>query len=107
MNETEKTETEEIETKEYTKASEADGGTAKKARPAGRSKRASEKDMTFEAAMTRLEAVVRALEDGKTPLEESMKLYEEGISLVRLCSGKLEEADKKVRILTGAETAEG
>ena len=39
--------------------------------------------MTFEAAMTRLEAVVMALEDGKTSLEESMKLYEEGVALVR------------------------
>lgn len=73
-----------------------------------RSKRTAEKDknMTFETAMTRLEAVVRALEDGKTPLEESMKLYEEGISLVRFCSGKLDAADKKVRILTGEDTIE-
>lgn len=65
--------------------------------------RSAKKEMTFEAAMTRLEAVVRALEDGKTPLEESMKLYEEGVSLVRICSGKLEEAERKVNILTGTE----
>lgn len=107
MNETEKNKTEEIEIKKDTQASDYVGETAKKPRSGARSKRASEKDMTFEAAMTRLEAVVRALEDGRTPLEESMKLYEEGISLVRLCSGKLEAADKKVRILTGEETAEG
>ena len=56
--------------------------------------------MTFEAAMTRLEAVVKALEDGKTSLEESMKLYEEGVALVRLCSTRLEDAEHKVKILT-------
>lgn len=56
--------------------------------------------MTFEAAMTRLEAVVKALEDGKTSLEESMKLYEEGVALVRLCSTRLEDAERKVKILT-------
>lgn len=78
----------------------------KKSSVGSRSRRSSDKEMTFEAAMTRLEAVVHALEDGRTPLEESMKLYEEGISLVRLCSGKLEAADKKVRILTGADAAE-
>lgn len=61
---------------------------------------ASEESMTFEAAMTRLEAVVKALEDGKTSLEESMKLYEEGVALVRLCSTRLEDAERKVKILT-------
>ena len=50
--------------------------------------------------MTRLEAVVKALEDGKTSLEESMKLYEEGVALVRLCSTRLEDAERKVKILT-------
>ena len=54
--------------------------------------------------MTRLEAVVRALEDGKTSLEESMKLYEEGVALVRVCSGKLDEAERRVKVLTGAES---
>lgn len=53
--------------------------------------------------MTRLEAVVRALEDGKTPLEESMKLYEEGVSLVRLCSDRLEKAERRVKVLTADE----
>lgn len=65
---------------------------------------AKEESITFEAAMTRLEAVVRALEDGKTSLEESMKLYEEGVALVRVCSGKLDEAERRVKVLTGAES---
>ena len=70
------------------------------AKPRTKKTTAPEESMTFEAAMTRLEAVVKALEDGKTSLEESMKLYEEGVSLVRLCSTRLEDAERKVKILT-------
>ena len=70
------------------------------AKPRTKKTTGPEESMTFEAAMTRLEAVVKALEDGKTSLEESMKLYEEGVALVRLCSTRLEDAERKVKILT-------
>jgi exodeoxyribonuclease VII small subunit len=53
----------------------------------------------FEEAMERLEKIVQDLEEGELPLEESLKLFEEGIKLVKLCSGKLEEAEKKVTLL--------
>jgi exodeoxyribonuclease VII small subunit len=56
----------------------------------------SMENITFEQAIARLEVVVRALEDGKTSLEEAMKLYEEGVSLVRSCSTTLEEAKQKI-----------
>jgi exodeoxyribonuclease VII small subunit len=56
----------------------------------------SMENITFEQAIARLEAVVRALEDGKTSLEEAMKLYEEGVALVRSCSTTLEEAKQKI-----------
>lgn len=81
---------------------EGDVAAAKK--PRAKKGAAKEESITFEAAMTRLEAVVRALEDGKTSLEESMKLYEEGVALVRVCSGKLDEAERRVKVLTGAES---
>ena len=57
------------------------------------------KDMTFEEAMTRLEQIVRMLEDGKATLDESLTLYEEGIALVKLCSGRLDEAEQKIKIV--------
>ena len=41
----------------------------------------------------------RALEDGKVSLDDSLKLYEEGIALVRLCSGRLDEAEQKIKII--------
>ena len=81
-----------------------DRKTEKSSEKKPRAKKATaETNLTFEEAMTRLEAVVRALEDGKTPLEESMKLYEEGVSLVRLCSDRLEKAERRVKVLTADE----
>ena len=50
---------------------------------------------SFEAALGRLEQVVQRLEKGELPLEESLRLYEEGIRLSRLCHAKLEEADSR------------
>lgn len=58
---------------------------------------------SFEEAMTRLEAVVRALEEGKCSLDESMKLYEEGVALVRRCSAELREAKQKITVLSSEE----
>jgi len=53
----------------------------------------------FEDALNKLEKIVSRLEDGEIPLEESLKLFEEGIRLSRLCNQKLEEAEKRVEIL--------
>ena len=55
--------------------------------------------MTFEQALKQLEEIVQRLEKGELSLEESLKLYEEGIQLSRLCHGKLEEAEGKVEVL--------
>ncbi len=76
---------------------------AEEKKPRAEKSAKSKNDMTFEAAMQRLEAVVRALEDGKTTLDASMKLYEEGVSLVRICENKLEDARKRVKVLTDDE----
>lgn len=55
--------------------------------------------VTFEAAMTRLEEIVRALESGNAPLDESLEMFEEGVSLVKLCNSRLDSAEQKVRLL--------
>jgi exodeoxyribonuclease VII small subunit len=54
---------------------------------------------TFEAALKRLEEIVQALEKGELTLDDSLRLYEEGIQLSRLCHSKLEEAEGKIAIL--------
>jgi exodeoxyribonuclease VII small subunit len=61
------------------------------------------KGQSFEQAMNRLEEISQSLESGDIPLEESIKLYEEGIKLVEFCQGKLTEAEKKVQKLTRTE----
>lgn len=58
--------------------------------------------MTFEAAMGRLEEIVRMLESGNAPLDVSLGLFEEGVALVKLCNAKLDTAEQKVKILTNA-----
>ena len=59
-----------------------------------------ETKMSFEEALARLEEIVRALESGNAPLDASLTMFEEGISLVKYCSGKLDTAEQKIRILT-------
>ena len=53
----------------------------------------------FEASLSRLEEIVRSLEGGELPLEQSLKLFEEGIKLARICNARLEEAERKVEVL--------
>ena len=65
------------------------------------------KEMKFENALAKLEKTVEELESEEVSLEDSLKKFEEGISLVRFCSRKLEEVEKKIEILVkeqGGET---
>jgi len=54
----------------------------------------------FEDALDKLEKIVSKLEEGDLLLEESLKLFEEGIRLSQFCNQKLDEAEKKVEILS-------
>lgn len=54
------------------------------------------KRLTFEGAMRRLNEIVKRLEEGDVPLEESMKLYAEGMRLGSLCKKILREAEQKI-----------
>ena len=64
------------------------------------------KDMSFEQALARLETIVRMLESGGAALDESLTVFEEGISLVKMCNEKLEAAEQKIKILTKGEDGE-
>lgn len=55
-----------------------------------------EEKFSFEQALKRLEEIVETLEAGNISLEDSIKIYQEGISLSKLCGGMLEEAEGKV-----------
>ncbi len=58
------------------------------------------KEWTFEKALGRLEEIARQLESGDIPLEDSLKMYEEGMKLIEFCNQKLNEAEKKVQKLS-------
>jgi exodeoxyribonuclease VII small subunit len=59
--------------------------------------------MSFEAAMAELEAVVGQLERGDVPLEDSIKLYERGAALKARCEAKLKAAEERVAQITLGE----
>lgn len=57
----------------------------------------------FEASMQRLSEIVSALDSGTEGLDRSLKLYEEGIKLVRTCTETLDRAEQKVKMLSLGE----
>ena len=64
----------------------------------------SKKNLSFEENMQRLEQIVRAMEKGDVPLEESLKLFQEGTELVKCCTKMLDEAEQQVtKIVTQAD----
>ncbi|HKX83778.1 MAG TPA: exodeoxyribonuclease VII small subunit [Pyrinomonadaceae bacterium] len=56
-------------------------------------------EKSFETSLTELEAIVRQLEDGDLPLEESLKLFETGVKLSRECRERLTNAERRIEIL--------
>jgi len=58
-----------------------------------------DEEPAFETALKQLEEIVQQLEKGELPLEESLKLYEDGIRLARLCHAKLEQAEGRIELL--------
>lgn len=61
-------------------------------------------ELSFEAALARLETIVRQLESGDAPLEESISLYEEGERLKRQCEARLAAATARIeKIQVGAD----
>ena len=62
-------------------------------------------NQSFEKAMQRLEQIVRALERGDAPLDESLKLFQEGTELVRACGKMLDDA--QIQVNKVIKTADG
>ncbi|MFN3591519.1 MAG: exodeoxyribonuclease VII small subunit [Thermaurantiacus sp.] len=56
-------------------------------------------ELGFEDALKRLEAIVRQIESGDTPLEQAITLYEEGQRLKALCEARLADAEARIRQL--------
>ncbi len=58
------------------------------------------KKMTFEQSLGRLEEIVRMLEGGSAPLDKSLELFEEGVSLVKNCNSQLDNVEQRIKILS-------
>jgi exodeoxyribonuclease VII small subunit len=56
-------------------------------------------EQTFEESLNELERIVKQLENGDLPLEESLKLFEQGIKLSRLCKERLTAAERRIEVL--------
>jgi len=63
----------------------------------------SAKKPKFEEALKKLEKIVNKLEEGELPIEESLKLFEEGVKLSRIANNVLEGAEKKIEMLVKGE----
>lgn len=63
--------------------------------------------ISFENSMKKLETVVGKLEGDEVSLEESLKLFEEGVKLMRFCHLRLNEIEEKVQILVADESESG
>ena len=63
----------------------------------------NESSQNFEQSMARLEQIVRAMERGDVPLEQSLKLFEEGTKLVSFCNEYLDKAQTKIKELSELE----
>jgi len=59
------------------------------------------KKINYEQSVKRLEDIIKQLEEGELPLEQSIELFTEGIGLVKTCNNYLEEAEEKIKILVG------
>ncbi|HEY8345550.1 MAG TPA: exodeoxyribonuclease VII small subunit [Bacillota bacterium] len=60
-------------------------------------------EKSFEEALARLEQIIEELDHGELKLEESLRLFEEGVSLARYCNSKLDEAQGRVELLLGVD----
>ena len=60
-------------------------------------------NLSFEEAFQKLESIVAKLEEGEPTLDESVKAFEEGIALVKLCAKKLNASEKKMKTLLETE----
>lgn len=58
------------------------------------------KELSFEEAIKKLEKIALSLENEKIELDESLKLYEEGIKLVRYCNKLIDSAERKIKVLS-------
>ena len=66
----------------------------------------NQQNKTFESQLARLEQIVRAMEKGDVPLDEALKLFQEGTELVRSCGKLLDDAELEVKMVLAGESGQ-
>ena len=66
----------------------------------------SDEELTFDAALERLDAVVARMESGETGLEEAVSLFEQGRRYVEYCTARLEQIERRIEELGAREPSE-
>lgn len=69
-------------------------------------KTSSSKPVTFEAAVTELENIVQAMENGQLPLDEALAAYQRGTILLKHCQTQLAKAEQTIRVLEADSSSE-
>ena len=65
---------------------------------------ATKKKVTFEASLSRLDEIVKSLEQGEVPLDQALTLFEEGTRLLKTCGKQLDQAEQTVvRLMKGED----
>jgi len=62
--------------------------------------------LSFEEALAQLSALVERLESGEMPLEESVAAFEQGVKLTRRCEALLDQAEKRLQVLSDSDSGE-
>lgn len=65
-----------------------------------------DKNMSFEKAMERLEEICENLSRDGVSLENALELYEEGIKIAKICNGRLDESERKIKMLRLSDDGE-
>ena len=64
---------------------------------------AAKKEEKFEQQLERLQSIVKAIESGECALEDSLKLFAEGVELTKKCQARLDDAQQKIEVLVKAD----
>lgn len=59
----------------------------------------NDNELKFEEALAKIDAIVHQVEEGKIGLDESVEKYEEGMTLIRFCQEKLNQAEKRIETI--------
>ncbi|MDF2691235.1 MAG: exodeoxyribonuclease small subunit [Gammaproteobacteria bacterium] len=68
--------------------------------------RSKKSSVDFEASLAKLESTIHTMENQELSLEEALRYFEDGVSLIQACQKALEEAEQKIQVITNRMTSQ-